>query len=123
MDAAQGERLVEEVVEQFRDPAERAVADEQQAEHELPQPALGDGQSKEDRVLVGGRWGKGLVQRVVGLVELLVDELATDLMFLGQGADRVAGQDFQGELLALLRQQGVRRGGGRTRLGSGRRGG
>ena len=98
------------------------MADEQQAEHELPQPALGDGEGKEDRVLVGGRWGEGQVQGVVGLVELLIDELATDLLFLGQDADRVAGQGFQGELLALRRQQTVG-GCSRARLGSGGRGG
>ena len=122
MDAAQGERLVKEVVEQFRDATERTVADQQQAEHELPKPVFGDRQGKADRVGVGGPWGESLVERVLGLLALLGNELATDLVFLGQGADRMPGQGLEGELLALRRRQGVS-GCGQARLGSGRRGG
>jgi hypothetical protein len=118
MHAAQGERVVEEVGEHFGHPAKRTVADQGQAEHELLKPVLGNGEGEQDGSLARRRWGEGLVQGIVGLVELPVDEGATDLVLLGQGADRVPGQGAQGELLALRRRQVVGRGHGRPGLGS-----
>jgi hypothetical protein len=120
MHAAQRQRIVEEIGEQFGHPAERAVADQDQAKHELPKPVLGDGEGEQDGIEVCRRGGEGLVQGIVGVVDLPVDELTTDLVLLGQGADRVPGQGVEGELLALLGQQAVG-GSGRPELGSGRR--
>src|SRR5215472_12749701 len=74
MHAAQGERIVKEIGEEFRHAAERAVADEQQAEHQLPEPELGDGESKKDAIGINGVGGEGLVEGLMGLVELLIDE-------------------------------------------------
>ena len=42
-DGAQSERVVEEVAEQFADAAEGTVADQGQAENQLPQPEVSDG--------------------------------------------------------------------------------
>ena len=62
-------------------------------------------------------WSKCLVEGVVGVAELLVDELAADLMPVGQGRDGLAGEGIQGELLSCLEGRQTGRGG---RDGAGR---
>ena len=84
VDRAQGQRIVEEVAEQFLDAAEGAMADEGETEDELSEPGFGDGQPEEELRRVGGRGVEGLVEGVVGVVELLVDEFAADLMLVGE---------------------------------------
>src|SRR5262249_2725428 len=72
------------------------------------------------RVARGGR--EGLREGVVGLLQLLVDELAADLLLARQCGDRLPGEGVQGELLARGRRQlGGRAGKGGDRRG--RRGG
>ena len=99
------------------------MADEQQTEHQLPEPGLGDGEGKQDAIGISRVGGEGLVEGLVGLVELLIDELATDLVLLGQGLDRVPGQGVQSELLTWRRQPAAGGVGGRARLCGGGRGG
>ena len=116
VDRAQGERIVEEVAEQFLDAAEGAMADKAETEDELSEPGLGDGQPEEELRRVGGRGVEGLVDGVVGVVELLVDELAADLMLLGQVGDGLSGEGVQCQLLAY--RQGQQTGGsGKARSG------
>jgi len=81
------------------------VADQHQAQGELPQPALGDRELKEDGFGLGDRRGESLIEGVVGVVELLVDELATDEVFLGELGDGLSGEGITSELLADLRRQ------------------
>lgn len=81
------------------------MTDEDQSEDELPQPRLGDGQMENDLV-VGCCGGKRLVKGLLGLGGLLVDELAADVMFFGDVADRLlARQRVDGQTLALLGSQ------------------
>ena len=56
----------------------------------------------------------------MGLVKLLLDELAADVLILGACRDRLTSQGVQSKLLALLGRQGVRSGWGVGGLGSGR---
>jgi hypothetical protein len=69
----------------------------------LPQPGFGDGQPEEELGRVVRRWGKGVVEGVVGLMQLLVDELATDVVLGGEFGDRLPREGVEGELLACLR--------------------
>jgi hypothetical protein len=78
------------------------VADEDQAQHELAEQGLGDGQVKQDALVVGVG-GEGLVEGLWGLVGLLVDELAADVVLLSQaGNGLAAGERVEGQTLALL---------------------
>jgi hypothetical protein len=85
VDRAHGEVEIEEVAEQFGDAAERAVADQDQGEDELADPGLGDWEVEEDPVVVGGSvGGEGVIEGVLGLVGLVIDELAADLVPVGE---------------------------------------
>ena len=78
------------------------MADEGESKNQLTQPGLGDRQPEEEvRWVVGGR-GEGVVEAVVGVVELPVDKGATDLMLGGKRGDRLPCQGVEGELLACL---------------------
>ena len=85
VDRPHGEVVIEEVAEQFGDAAERAVADEDQGEDELADPGLGDREVEEDPVVsaAGRRRDRG----PVGLVGLVVEELAADGVLSGQFGD------------------------------------
>jgi hypothetical protein len=100
VDRPQRQEVAEEVGEQFVDTAEGTVADESEAEDQLLQPGFGHRQPEEElRRLV--RWrSERLVEGLVGLAELLIDELAADLVLVGQGRDGLAGESIQSELLA-----------------------
>ena len=100
VDAAQGEGMVEEVAEQFLNAAKGAVADEGEAKNELAKPGLGNGEPEQQPRGVDRRQGKSLVEGVVGMVELLVDELAADVLVLGEVGDGYASQGIEGKLLA-----------------------
>lgn len=78
------------------------MADEGEAEDQLPEPGLGDGQPEQELGRVVRRWGKGVVEGVVGLLQLLVNEFATDVVLSGQFGDRLPGEGVENELLALL---------------------
>jgi hypothetical protein len=107
---------IEEVAQQFGDAAERAVADEDQGEDELADPGLGDREVEEDAVVAGGPLGgEGVVEGLLGLVSLVVDELAADLVLLGELSDGFgAGQDVQRQSLSLRRGESLGRAGGRS---------
>ena len=83
VDGAQRERAVEQVAEQFVDAAVGTVADQEQGQDELLQPGLGDRQVEEDGVVGGEVGGEGLGEGLLGLVGLLVDELAADVVVGG----------------------------------------
>ena len=113
----QRQGIVEEVGEQFVDAAEGTVADEGEAEDQLPQPGFGHGQPEEELRRSVRWWREGLVEGVVGVAELLIDELAADLVLVGQGGDGLAGESVQGELLSCLEGQQTGRGVEGTALG------
>ena len=79
----------------------RATADQDQRENQLTHPRLGYGQVEEN--VVGGRPGvRGAIMGALGGVCLLIDKLATDLMFSGQvGHWLSARQDSDGQILSL----------------------
>jgi hypothetical protein len=119
VDDAQGEGVVEEVAEQFVDAAQRAVADEDQAEGQLVQPSLGDGKVKEDGAVLGVRV-EGVSEGLLRFVGLLVDELAADVMGGGEVADGLcAGEGVEGQMLALVRRESFGGDGGGGGLGAG----
>jgi hypothetical protein len=105
VDRAHGEVEIEEVAEQFGDAAERTVADQDKGEDKLADPGLGDREVEEDAVASGG-WvvGEGVVERLLGLVGLVVDELTADLVLLGELRERCGvGESVEGQLLSLSR--------------------
>ena len=77
------------------------MADQHQSQDQLTQPCLGDGETKENLLVL--RLGiEGVGQRIVGDVGLLVQELAADLMLPGQLCDRLSsGQDLDSQILTL----------------------
>ncbi len=75
------------------------MADQSEAKDQLLKPGFGHREPEEELGRVGRRRGEGVVEGVVGLVELLVDELAADLMLVGQFGDGLAGEGGEGELL------------------------
>ena len=102
MHRTQGDRPVEDVAEQFDDGPVRAMADQHQAQDQLPQPSLGYRQVEEDFVGLGFG-GKGVGQSILGGVGLLIEELAADLMFPGQIRDGLSPrEDLDSQLLPLL---------------------
>lgn len=106
VDGAHREREVEQVVQQFHHAALRTVTDQQQRDDEASQPAFGHGQVEKDALVVGRGRRKGLAEGLFGLVDLPVDERATDVVFLSQVADRMRScKAFQGPFLPLLRSQ------------------
>ena len=102
----QGDRIIEEVAEQFDDAAGRTMADQDQAQDQLPQPGRGDRQVEEDLVGRCRRRGEGLVEGLLGGVDLLREELSADLLLPGQRRDRFgAGEDLDGQISPLLGEQ------------------
>ena len=102
-----GEVGIEEVAEQLGDAAERAVTEEDQSEDELADPGLSDREVEEPPVVPGGWFrGEGVIEGLLGLVGLVVDELAADLMLLGElGDGGGAGECVESESLTLGRGQ------------------
>ena len=87
------------------------MADQREAEDQLPQPGFGHGQPEEEMRRLVRWWSERLVEGVVGVAELPIDELAADLVLIGQGRDGLAGEGIQGELLSCLVWQQTGRGG------------
>src|SRR3954469_2397970 len=98
---AQRHSVSEEVGKQFDDPAQGTVADQDQSQDELANPRAGNRQVEQDSFVVVRLGGEGLVKGVVGDVKLLVDELAADLVLLGQFRDGLTGKGVQCQLAAL----------------------
>jgi hypothetical protein len=98
---------IEEVAEQFGDAAKGTVTDQDQGEDELADPGLGDREVEEHPVVAGGSVGReGVIEGLLGLVGLVVDELAADLMLVGDSRDGCgAGERVEGESLSLGRVQ------------------
>ena len=82
-----------------------------EAEDQLPQPGFGHGQPEEELRRWGRWWSERSVEGVVGVAELLIDELAADWVLIGQGRDGLAGEGIEGELLACRQWQQTGRGG------------
>lgn len=100
VDVAEGQVVVEEVMEQFADAPQGTMPDEDQTECELADPARGDGEVEQDRIVVGW-WLEGVGEGVSCNVLLSVDERAADLGLFGQFGDRDGfGESLDGELLA-----------------------
>ena len=94
--------MVEEVVEEFDNSSERTVSDENQPESELLNPAFGDGQVEEDRIVV--RWRvEGMGESIAGDGLLLVDEFAADVRVLCESGDGLcASESVECEALSFL---------------------
>ncbi len=122
VNGADRQRIVKDIREQFGDAAQGTVADEGETQDELPQPGLGDREPEEELVGFVAARVKGVVEGVVGLPELLVDELAADLLLGGQFGDGLAAQRVEGELLARLGWQQPCGCGGGERANGGRAG-
>jgi hypothetical protein len=102
VDRAHGEGVIEEVAEQLGDAAERTVSDEDQGEDELSGPGPGDREVEEDLVVSGRFRGEGVIEGLLGLVGLMVDELSTDLMLLGDPREGCgAGEHVERKALSL----------------------
>jgi hypothetical protein len=86
MDRADRQGQVEEVTPKFDDATQGTAADQQQGERGLRQPLLGHGQEEEDLVVALGG-GERVVQSGLGGGCLLIDELTTDVVLLGQVGD------------------------------------
>jgi hypothetical protein len=116
VDGPHGEVGIEEVAQQFGDAAERAVADEDQGEDEWADPGLGNREVEEDAVVVGGRvGGEGVLEGVSGLVGLVVEEFAADLVLLGELRDGCgAGESVESASLSLSRGERFGRAGNRS---------
>jgi hypothetical protein len=84
-DRAQGQGEIEDILEELDDAAERTVADEHQAEDDLAEQGFGDGDREQDLLVVGPGWGESLVESLLGLVGLLIDEFAADVVGVGKG--------------------------------------
>jgi hypothetical protein len=118
VDVPQRRRAVADVAEQFGDAAVRAVADEQQGQDEPAEPDLGHRQGEPDGVAGGEVGGEGLGQGLLGLLGLLVDELAAALIVgrqLGDGWR--SGQSLDGQGLALVGAKALGGTGRRGRVG------
>jgi hypothetical protein len=121
VDRPHGEVVIEEVAEQFGDATERTVTDEDQGEDELADPGPGDREVEDDPVISGG-WSRseGVIEGLLSLVGLVVDELAADLMLLGDSRNGCgAVERVEGEALSLGGVQTLGRAGSRAVEGLG----
>ena len=69
-----GDPIIEDVAQQFDHAAGRTMADQHQAQDQLPHPSLGDRQIEED-VVACGCGSEGLVEGRFGGMDLLIEEL------------------------------------------------
>ena len=99
------EGIIEQVAQQFDNAAVGAMATQHQAEDQLFDPVLGDGEVEED-VIGWGTGSEGLVERLLGGVNLLVDELPADPLLASRLRDRFRpGEDLDGQGLPLRREE------------------
>jgi hypothetical protein len=124
-DAAHRQGEVQDVSEELHDAAEGTVTNQHQAEDDLAKQGLGDRDRKQDALGVAGFFrGEGVGENPLRLAGLLVDELAADVVVVGEAGDRLgAGEGVHGQALTLVRGKvlGVA-GEGPLRLGSGKMG-
>jgi hypothetical protein len=105
--ASQGALMIEDVRQQFDHAAGRTMADQNQAQDQLPQPRLGDREVEED-VIGSGQGSEGLAEDRFGGVNLLIDELPADLVLTGQPGDRFGpGERLDGQFSSRLRQESL----------------
>ena len=106
VDGADGHGDAEEVATKFVDATIGTVADEGQAERGLREPILGDRQLEEHLVVVCGGRGESIVQSGPSRGGLASDELATDLVVVGQSGDGLrARQGLEANRQPLARRQ------------------
>jgi len=106
VDGADADGHTQQIMQERDNATIRAVADQRQPDDHLAQPGLADRQLKQHRIVpCGGR--ESVIQRRLGFVALLIDELAAHPMPGGQIADRRrSGQRLNGQILTVtLRQQ------------------
>ena len=102
MDRAGRIGIVENTVQQFDHATNGAMADQRCPKHELLQPRFGDGKIEKDAFSAGLLGKEGVVEALLGLLDLLGDELAADVAFPGQRADGLgSGQGIEGQFLPL----------------------
>ena len=107
VDGAEGNMAAQAIVEVMDDAAVATAAIEQQGKDVLPKPFLGDGKVKEDVVVVRRRC-ESLIEGLLGDVDLLMDELTTDVGLLGQSGDgEGAAERPQGQVAPLRRRHGL----------------
>ena len=100
-----GDRVIEQVPQQFDHPAVRTMADEHQTQDELPQPGPCDRQVEDD-VVEDRRGIERLAESLLSGVDLLIEELSADLLLPGQLGDRFCtGKDLDGQVSPLWRQE------------------
>ncbi len=87
MDLAEGNWPVQQIATELADPAEGAVADQGQPEDRLVQPLLGNWQVEENFRRLVLLTGERLLEGLLGTADLLIDELAADLVLGRQPAD------------------------------------
>ena len=96
------------------DPADGTVANQRQSEDRLFQPLLGDREVEENLLRRVLPRRKCLLEGLLGTANLLIDELAADLVLCSQSADRFCScQDVQGQVLPLFRPHCLGRAGNR----------
>jgi hypothetical protein len=94
--------VVEHCLEQFQHPAIRAVTDQRQRQDQLLQPRADHRQREEHRVFRRSGGLEGPIDDRRGLLHLLVDEFAADLVALGQIRERLGpSQGLQGQVPSL----------------------
>jgi hypothetical protein len=105
VNGAKGQSDGEEVVEEFDDTAIGTVTDECEAEDDLANPRLRDGQSEED-LLIELLRRERVVNRRSGEGGLLADELATDVVLIGEFGDGLLSSEcLECEVPTLLEVQ------------------
>src|SRR5262249_460499 len=110
---SQGGRQVEQAIEHLLGAAKGRMADQDGHEDELAEAGVGDGEVEEG-LGVGAVLGlESAVEGGDGFVSLLVDELAADVVLVGQAGDAAAlVEGIQREADALLSGHGERGTGG-----------
>ncbi len=105
VDAAQAHGHAQQVAQELDDAAIRAAADQRQPDDHLTQPGPGHRQLEQHLVVRRGR-RESIIQRRLGSVRLLVDELAAHPVPGGEAADRLRSrQRLKGQVLAVALRQ------------------
>jgi hypothetical protein len=95
--------VIEEIVEQLNDATQGGMADEDQGNDQLGNPGLGNRKVEENSVaLLVLRRTESVIEGLVGKSQLLVNELSTDVVLLGQERDRLTAKGSQSNVQTLL---------------------
>ena len=101
MDSADADGHAQQVAQELDNAATRTVADQRQPDDHLAQPDPGDRQLKQNRIVPCGR-RESVIQRCLGLMGLLVDELAAHPVPGCQVADRRRSRQRQNSQVLTL---------------------